>query len=229
MSVATVEDGLLVAEYTRNGKLQHSTQLMPAINQIMEASDWKPKDLNQIAVTKGPGSYTGVRIGATIAKTLAWTLNIPLVPVSSLQVLAANALQSKKKIVPLIDARRKNVYAGVYLMEEDILENLLPDEHLASEDLFQQLAAEEGTYLFVGQDVSLYQERIQEILGERAQFMPIQDGLPRATKLAALSLTIPAVETHLFIPEYLKKPEAEEKWQEAHQEVRKGGYIERID
>ena len=229
MSVATVEDGLLVAEYTRNGKLQHSTQLMPAINQVMEASGWKPKELNQIAVTKGPGSYTGVRIGATIAKTLAWTLNIPLVPISSLQVLAANALLSKKKIVPLIDARRKNVYAGVYLMKEGILENLLPDEHLASEDLFQKLATEEGTYIFVGQDVSLYQEEIKEALGKRAQFMSIQDGLPRAAKLAALSLNTSAVETHLFIPEYLKKPEAEEKWQKIHQNVRKGGYIERID
>lgn len=229
MSVATMEDGLLVAEYTRNGKLQHSTQLMPAINQVMESSGWKPQELDQIAVTKGPGSYTGVRIGATIAKTLAWTLKIPLVPISSLQVLAANGLLSDMKIVPLIDARRKNVYAGIYQVKNKKLINLSPDEHFTSEDLFHQLEQQEGSYLFIGQDVSLYKERIQEILGERAQFTPLQDRLPRAVTLATLSLDSPAVETHLFIPEYLKKPEAEEKWQQTHQEVRKGGYIERID
>ena len=68
MSVATVENGLVVSEYTRNGNLQHSTQLMPAVETVINASNWQPADLDQVVISKGPGSYTGVRIGATIAK-----------------------------------------------------------------------------------------------------------------------------------------------------------------
>lgn len=229
MSVATMEDGLVVTEYTRNGNLQHGTQLMPAIEKVMESSNWTPQELNQIAITKGPGSYTGVRIGATIAKTLAWTLNKPLVPVSSLKVLAANASLSEMKIIPLIDARRRNVYVGMYQMKNEKLVEILPDRHIESEQLFEQLSERRESYLFVGQDIPLYKERIQEVLGERAYFIQKENRLPRASALATLSIDSPVVETHLFIPEYLKKPEAEEKWQQTHQEVRKGGYIERID
>lgn len=229
MSVATMENGLVVAEYTRNGNLQHSTQLMPAIEQVMKSSGWKPFELDRIAVTKGPGSYTGVRIGATIAKTLAWTLNKPLIPISSLKVLAANGLLSDAIIIPLIDARRRNVYASIYHVQNGKLENILPDQHIASEDFFQILSTYEDDFLFVGQDVFLYRERLRELFGERARFIQTQDTLPRAAVLAALAVDSPSVETHLFIPEYLKKPEAEEKWQQVHQEDGKDGYIERID
>ena len=110
MSVATVENGLVVSEYTRNGNLQHSTQLMPAVETVINASNWQPADLDQVVISKGPGSYTGVRIGATIAKTLAWTLKKPLIPVSSLKLIASNALSFEGLIIPVIDARRKNVH-----------------------------------------------------------------------------------------------------------------------
>lgn len=229
MSVATMENGLVSAEFTRNGNLQHSTQLMPAIEQVMKSSGWLPQNVDCIAVAKGPGSYTGVRIGATIAKTLAWTLNKPLVPVSSLKVLAANGILSGMKIIPIIDARRRNLYTGIYEWKDQKLMEVMPDSHLASEELWKQLAKNKEDYLFVGQDIPVFHERIQEVLGERAHFSQSQDWLPRAGVLAALAVESPAVDAHLFTPEYLKKPEAEEKWQETHQGDRKGDYIERID
>lgn len=229
MSVATVENGLVVSEYTRNGNLQHSTQLMPAVETVINASNWQPADLDQVVISKGPGSYTGVRIGATIAKTLAWTLKKPLIPVSSLKLIASNALSFKGLIIPMIDARRKNIYAGVYRIKEGQLTQTMADVHAESEVFFQTLENETEPLMFIGQDIPLYKERIQEIFGCRAHFAPPQDWLPRAGNLAFLAETEVAVDAHIFTPEYLKKPEAEENWQKAHAGEEKGDYIERID
>lgn len=229
MSVATVENGVVVSEYTRNGNLQHSTQLMPAVETIISGSNWEPSGIDQIVVSKGPGSYTGVRIGATIAKTLAWTLKKPLVPVSSLRLLAANGLAFKGLIIPVIDARRKNIYAGVYRVEKGTVVALREDVHTESERFFESLANDFEPLLFIGQDIPLYQERITEIFGKRAYFAPKQDWLPRAGNLASLAATEAAVDAHVFTPDYLKKPEAEENWQKAHVGEEKGDYVERID
>lgn len=229
MSAAVIDNGRLVAEISTNGNLQHSTQLMPAIDRVLTIAGWEPSALESIAVAKGPGSYTGVRIGATIAKTLAWTLGLPLVPVSSLKVIAANGEGTTARIVPIIDARRRNCYTGVYRFENQKLVNSIPDIHIASEEWFSRLLAEEGNYLFIGEDVAIYQERISELFGERARFAGESQALPRASVLAALSIHETAVDPHLFVPEYLKNPEAEEKWQEAHHEKRREDYVERID
>ncbi|MGP6146711.1 tRNA (adenosine(37)-N6)-threonylcarbamoyltransferase complex dimerization subunit type 1 TsaB [Jeotgalibaca sp. A122] len=229
MSVATVENGLVVSEYTRNGNLQHSTQLMPAIETVMNGSSWQPKDIDQVVVSKGPGSYTGVRIGATIAKTLAWTLKKPLVPVSSLKLLAANGLAFEGLIIPLIDARRENIYTGVYHVENGILVQVQEDNHIDSEIFFDSLKNNTEPLLFIGQDIPIYKERLTDVFGDRAFFAPQQDWLPRAGVLANLAHGEQPVDAHVFTPEYLKKPEAEENWQKAHRGEEKGEYVERID
>lgn len=229
MSVATMEDGLVVAEYTRNGNLQHSTQLMPAIEYVLKSSDWEPKDLDKVAVSKGPGSYTGVRIGVTIAKTLAWTLNKPLIAVSSLKVLAANSMFFEGLIIPLMDARRGNLYTAGYKVINGILEEVLAETHVASTEWFDRIDQETHSILFIGQDIPKYEEQIREHFGNRAQFAHKNEWLPRAGILASLAKDELKEDVHTFIPEYLKKPEAEENWQKTHQEPRKGEYVERID
>lgn len=90
LGVALIKDGKVIAEHISHLKKNHSVRAMPAIDELLKECGLKPSDLTQIAVAKGPGSYTGVRIGVTIAKTLAWSLNIPVKTVSSLEVLAAN-------------------------------------------------------------------------------------------------------------------------------------------
>ena len=95
--------------------INHSLRAMPAIEELFAKVGIAPTDIDAIAVSEGPGSYTGVRIGVTIAKTLAWTLGKPLIGVSSLKVLAANGLCILNGLIcPLVDARRGNVYAGAY-------------------------------------------------------------------------------------------------------------------
>src|SRR5699024_1939365 len=88
LGIALYQNEKIIAEYISVSKIKHSTRLMPAIAQLMENADVEPKDLEKIIVAKGPGSYTGVRIGLSIAKTLAWSLNIPIVGISSLEALA---------------------------------------------------------------------------------------------------------------------------------------------
>jgi tRNA threonylcarbamoyladenosine biosynthesis protein TsaB len=229
LSVATMEDGLVVAEYTRNGNLQHSTQLMPAVQDVLQAANWTPQDLDRIAISKGPGSYTGVRIGATIAKTLAWTLDKPLIPVSSLKVLAANIDHFDGLVVPIMDARRNNMYTAAYEITNGQIEEELAECHIASEDWFNQLKETNQPILFVGQDLSNYQDAIEANLGQQAHFSLKKQWLPSAGVLANLAITAEAEDVHIFTPEYLKKPEAEENWQKTHEGSRKGDYVERID
>ena len=124
---------------------------MPAIAQLRAEAQWQPADLDRIVVAQGPGSYTGLRIGVTTAKTLASTLHKELVGVSSLAVIAANAREYDGLLIPLFDARRQNVYAGVYRWQAGILENVLPDRHIAMAELAQRFANEKKVR-FIGSD-----------------------------------------------------------------------------
>src|SRR5688572_16343086 len=115
LGIAILGNDRIIGEYITNLKKNHSVRVMPAIDQLMKDCEMQPTDLDKIVVAKGPGSYTGVRIGVTIAKSLAWSLHIPLVGVSSLAILAAGAGRYFNGYVsPLFDARRNNVYTGLY-------------------------------------------------------------------------------------------------------------------
>jgi tRNA threonylcarbamoyladenosine biosynthesis protein TsaB len=122
MSIAIIENGQLVQESHIHAERNHSLHLMPMIQELLQSTGMKLADLTGLAVGVGPGSYTGVRIGVTAAKTLAWTLKLPLIGVSSLEAMALgaalfnNAAQAQLPawIVPLMDARRSQVYTGLY-------------------------------------------------------------------------------------------------------------------
>lgn len=213
LSIAVVKDGKVVAEMVQNIKLTHSAGAMPAIEEILARIDVRPNDLDAIAVSEGPGSYTGVRIGVTLAKTLAWTLQKPLVGVSSLKTLAANAALYNGLICPIFDARRGNVYTAVY--QGEALEALVEDHHAHIDDLLVRLKALEQPILFVGTDVDIFWENIVQILGEHAVRAPFSIDLPRATEVIHLAtkMELPSVEaTHHFVPQYKRIAEAEANW-----------------
>ncbi|MFJ7700136.1 tRNA (adenosine(37)-N6)-threonylcarbamoyltransferase complex dimerization subunit type 1 TsaB [Lysinibacillus fusiformis] len=213
LSIAVVKDGKVVAEMVQNIKLTHSAGAMPAIEEILARIDVKPNDLDAIAVSEGPGSYTGVRIGVTLAKTLAWTLQKPLVGVSSLKTLAANAVLYSGLICPIFDARRGNVYTAVY--QGETLEALVEDHHAHIDDLLVRLKAIEQPILFVGTDVDIFWENIVQMLGDHAVRAPFSVDLPRATEVIhiATKMELPSVEaTHHFVPQYKRIAEAEANW-----------------
>ena len=127
LSIAIVKDGEILAEENTSMAINHSLRAMPAIEEVFEKVDMVPSEIDAIAVSEGPGSYTGVRIGVTIAKTLAWTLEKPLVGVSSLKAIAANGFFFNGLICPIVDARRNNVYSGAYRYENGKLVSVIED------------------------------------------------------------------------------------------------------
>jgi tRNA threonylcarbamoyladenosine biosynthesis protein TsaB len=212
LSVAVVQDDTLLVEWTSSVKITHSVGAMPAVEEALKQANLKPSDLDAIAVAEGPGSYTGVRIGVTIAKTLAWTLNIPLVGVSSLATIAGNGSMFNGLICPIMDARRQNVFSALYT---NTGEQKLEDGHYSLEELLTKIADMEETILFIGQDVAIHWEAIQLALGDRAVRAPFYHDLPRASVLIAQAKMkeIPSNEdTHHFVPEYKRITEAEANW-----------------
>jgi tRNA threonylcarbamoyladenosine biosynthesis protein TsaB len=213
LSVAIVSDGKVVAEVVQNIKLTHSVGAMPAVEEVMRKAGIEAAQIDAVAVSEGPGSYTGVRIGVTLAKTLAWSLQKPLVGVSSLKTLAANARMANSMICALFDARRQNVYAGVY--EGDSLNTVVEDYHDHIDGLLEKLKAYNRPILFVGTDVTMYFEKIKEVLGEYAIRAPFTLDLPRASELISIAQEedLPTVEeTHTFVPQYRRIAEAEANW-----------------
>ena len=152
MSVALVEDDQLLATTTLNMVRNHSIFLLPVIDDLFQKVQWQPQDLDRVVVAQGPGSYTGIRIAVTTAKVLADTLDIELAGVSSLKTVAANLPSATDAlIVPFFDARRGNVFAGVYQWQDDQLVNVLPDQHLSMQALLDQLAKLEKPVLMAGE------------------------------------------------------------------------------
>ncbi|HFI0442401.1 TPA: tRNA (adenosine(37)-N6)-threonylcarbamoyltransferase complex dimerization subunit type 1 TsaB [Streptococcus suis] len=215
LSVALVEDGRLLAETLLAIKKNHSISLMPTVDFLVAQVGWTPKDLERIVVAQGPGSYTGLRVAAATAKTLAYTLQIDLIGVSSLQSLVPAGLSGR--VVPLIDARRNSVYAGVY-------ENgraTQADQYWVFEELLASLSGQENL-TFVG-EVTNFVEQINQAFPEAA----IQTSLPSAYQLAVIGQDLPAVEVTSFEPAYLKRVEAEENWLKDHAAGNEN-YIKRV-
>lgn len=222
MTIAVMKEEQLLAEYTTDIKKNHSVQLMPAINQLLADCKMTPQDLDLIAVGHGPGSFTGVRIGLTTAKTLAWSLSIPIVAVSSLEVLSYNGIFFNGLVCPFFDARRGQVYTGLYQAEG--FEKMVPvkDEvNVLMSDWLEVLRATEESVLFISSQASIHKEKIQEVLGEKAVFSSLPVHLPSAGMLASIALTKEPTSLHELTPNYLRLAEAEAKWlesQKGHQQ-----------
>lgn len=214
LGIALINGNQVMGEYITNLKKNHSVRVMPAIETLLKDCDTLPKDLDKIVVAKGPGSYTGVRIGMTIAKTLAWTLNIPLSGVSSLETLAANGRYFNGYISPLFDARRGQVYTGLYEYINGELSIILEDCNILSSEWASRLKERNRPVLFVGQDVEIHREVISQVLGDLAFFAPNQLFNPRPSELAFIGKAKIEEDIHHFVPNYVRLAEAEAKWLE---------------
>ena len=216
LSLAILEDEHLLAQTTLNIKKNHSITLMPAIDFLMNSLDMKPTDLDRIVVAQGPGSYTGLRIAVATAKTLAHTLKIELVGVSSLLALVPEQVEGL--VIPIMDARRNNVYAGFYQSGEAVR----AEAHLPLAEVMEIAGAADQPVTFVG-ETATFAEQIKDALPQAA----IQSTLPDAATIGCLGLDLPAQSIHDFVPNYLKRVEAEENWLKTHQES-SDSYIQRL-
>ena len=216
LTLAILEDETLLAQMTLNIKKNHSITLMQAIDFLTNSLDMKPTDLDRIVVAQGPGSYTGLRIAVATAKTLAHTLKIELVGVSSLLALVPE--QAEGLVIPVMDARRNNVYAGFYQSGQAVR----PEAHLPLAEVLEMAGAANQPVTFVG-ETAAFAEQIESALPQAA----IQPTLPDAAVIGRLGLDLPAQSIHDFVPNYLKRVEAEENWLKTHQES-SDSYIRRL-
>ena len=216
LTLAILEDETLLAQMTLNIKKNHSITLMPAIDFLMNSLDMKPTDLDRIVVAQGPGSYTGLRMAVATAKTLAHTLKIELVGVSSLLALVPE--QAEGLVIPVMDARRNNVYAGFYQSGQSVR----PEAHLPLAEVLEIAGVADQPVTFVG-ETAVFAEQIEAALPG----VSVQPTLPDAAVIGRLGLDLPAQSIHDFVPNYLKRGEAEENWLKTHQES-SDSYIRRL-
>lgn len=223
-SIGLIDDekGVL-GEYTLNIKRTHSERLMPAISCLLSDVGVAIDDLDLVSVSKGPGSFTGVRIGVTTAKSLAQALGKPLVGVVSLDVLAHNLVNVQGLICPILDARKQEVYTACYQAEgTGKLEKLMDYSALGIEALLAELNKSGQRVYFLGDGVKVYSNKLQEALGSRYCEIASSFLLPRGTIVAELGLLEWKKNPGNFLsvqPFYLRKSEAELAWEKKQGET----------
>lgn len=180
-ALALAEEGQLVAESFLQTTKTHSERLIPMLDQLLGAAAWKLQDLDFIGVVRGPGSFTGIRIGIATAQGLAEVLSLPLVGVLSLDALAWGGYGRDEAIVPILDARKNEWYTACYSWEKALErpEYLIQPRAVEPERWLEELARMDRTILFLGDGVSRYAGMILEKLKERAVLLPNYLALPR--------------------------------------------------
>lgn len=159
----------------------HAEKLHVYMDEVLTAAKLTIKDLDAIAVSKGPGSYTGLRIGVSAAKGLCFALNIPLISVPTLKALAHQVKTDKGLIIPMLDARRMEVYCAVY---SNVLDEVSPVEAKILEDTSFEVLLNENKVYFIGSGV----EKTKALLKHKNAYF-IEDKLPSANEMSALAFS----------------------------------------
>ncbi len=220
-SVALVDEGEIIGEAAVDKKITHSEKLLPLIDQILKNSQVPLEEVEGFAVSLGPGSFTGLRIGIATIKGLAFATNKPVAGISTLDVLAQQLLFSESLICPILDARKGEVYAAFYQGDgKGNLKKLTPDLAAKPEELIKKT---KERVIFLGSGVKVYKEIIRKGLKEKAIFAPPFLNHPRAAILGALSLPRfkknETLELENFHPIYIRPSEAEINWEKKYPSV----------
>lgn len=221
-SAAIVEDGITIAEYTVNYKKTHSQTLLPMLDELKRMTELDLHTIDVIAVTAGPGSFTGLRIGSATAKGLGFALDIPIIPVPTVDALAYNLYGCDKLVCPIMDARRNQVYTGLYLFRKGTGIGAGYDMTIIEKQCAVDIAKivgrinDSGTdteVVFLGDGVSVYRDKIIELVKVRYSFAPACCNRQRASCVAALGAVLyqqGVMETAAaHAPEYLRLSQAE--------------------
>lgn len=210
-SAAVWQDGRLLCESYLDVGLTHSETLLPMVEAMLRAAAIAPGELERFAVSAGPGSFTGLRIGISAVKGLAFVGDLPCVPVSTLEALAYNLLGQECVACAVMDARCKQVYTACFAPEGESVKRLTPDEAITIEQLGENLLALrcDRPVVFVGDGASLCYEALHARTG--ARLAPPHLRLQRAGSvcLAAVAHGDEAVPASALNPAYLRLPQAE--------------------
>lgn len=212
-SVAIVEDDALIAEYTVNYKKTHSQTLLPMLDEIAKMTELDLNSIDAIAVAAGPGSFTGLRIGSATAKGLGLALKKPLIAIPTVEGLAYNLYDTPGLICPIMDARRKQVYTGIYRFTDHQLKVVEDQMAVPMETVIEKLNQYGEAVTFLGDGVPVFHELIAEKMTVPYSFAPAHVNKQRAAAVAALGeiyyrqgKTETAME---HVPDYLRVSQAE--------------------
>lgn len=212
-SCAVSENGIILGEYTLNHKKTHSEKLMPLIETLMKELELKIQDIDVIAISEGPGSYTGLRIGAAIAKSMAYAANIPIVNVPTTKSLAGNIFDLNNHIVPVMDAKAGRIYTGIYKWENEELVTVKEQFPCSIVELIEILNEYNVTFIFNGDGSVNYRNIIEEKLKGRVHFASEKFNYLNASTLASLGFEMVLKEEMVkasdFKPQYLRLSQAE--------------------
>lgn len=234
-SVAVVENDVLLGEYSTNYKKTHSQTLLPMLDELKKMIELDLNTIDAIAISAGPGSFTGLRIGAATAKGLGFALNKPLVEVPTLEGMAYQLWGSSSLVCPIMDARRNQVYTGIYEFVEKAeeakgqagtqlrseLRAVMPQAAMDIRDLLGELGRLDRKVVFLGDGVAVYQKVIREECPVPFTFAPAHLNAQRAGSVAALGAVFYAkgltISADQHQPEYLRKSQAERERDERNQ------------
>ena len=185
-SVAVVEDDIMVAEYTINHKKTHSQTLLPMIDEISKMAEIDLSNVDAIAVSGGPGSFTGLRIGSATAKGLGLVWNKPLVHVPTVDAMAYNLYGTDKLICPIMDARRNQTYTGIYEFVNGEFEILVEQCAISIEELIDKINELDREVIFLGDGVPVFKDILDEKLTVAHSYAPAHMNRQRAGAVAVL-------------------------------------------
>lgn len=220
-SVAVVEEDQMLAEYTVNYKKTHSQTLLPMLDEIVKMIELDLSSIDAIAVAAGPGSFTGLRIGSATAKGLGLALQKPIISVPTVDGLAYNLYGTQGFICPIMDARRSQVYTGIYSFSGDQFQVIDVQDVRTIEEQVQRLNEKCDRVIFLGDGVPVYQDVIKEQMKIPYSFAPSHVSRQRAGAIGTLAFQYyqegKIEEARDHHPDYLRLSQAERELKEKQQ------------
>ena len=223
-SVAVLEDGILLAEYSVNYKKTHSQTLLPMLDEIAGMTELDKTSIDAIAVAAGPGSFTGLRIGSATAKGLGLALGKPIIEVPTLAGMAYNLPYAAGLVCPVMDARRQQVYNGIYRFEGAVLKTVIDQRPIAAADLIRELNEmdpdlTDAGVIFLGDGSYVVEPYAKENLKIPYSFAPAHLARQSAGAVGALAMQLfkqgKYVRAEEHAPIYLRKSQAEQERERA--------------
>jgi tRNA threonylcarbamoyladenosine biosynthesis protein TsaB len=212
-SIALTDGEKIRDEISLHLGLSHSEKLIPLIDEILKRNGKAIKDIDGIAVSIGPGSFTGIRVGVSTARGLAQSLNIPLVGIPSLDALAFGVGTSGEVVCPMIDALRREIYSALYEGRKRLTRHQL----IGIENWLERLKEKRETILFLGEAVDIYENLIKDFLKKKARIVKKEKRYASAAKVAELGreklVSGEGKKYDEVFPLYIRRPEAEVKWE----------------
>ena len=222
--IAITEDENLLGEYTMNYKKTHSQTILPMLDELVKMIELDLNTIDAIAVSNGPGSFTGLRIGSATAKGLGFALNKPIIPVPTVDALAYNVWGVKEQICPLMDARRQQVYTGLYTFVNGQLQTQMAQCAVDISEIVEKINETQKATIFLGDGVPVFEQYLLEHLTVPYLFAPATCNRQRAASVAVLAQHLyqqGIIETpSAHKPDYLRLSQAERERQEKERDFK---------